>query len=309
MKKLFVEESKTKRFIGGKCNYSAPIGEIARSAEGELYRREKNNCHSELDSESIKKQTLNQVQGDIINRKELINLSTYSPTYSKKPAFTLAEVLITLGIIGVVAAITIPTLIANTNGAKFRSQFKKSISSLNQAVRMNEAHNDYNFDGLGAQMQRDVRNQTLYSIFEQNLVGVSYLGACSISYDNNISKFGWCPEDITTDYTFEMQTYKETFMSFYQMADGAIFGFSPSTTFFGKYSYIGFIDVNGTTKPNKEVTCSVGADTMLITAANYEECVVKNDTRHMTDIFPVWFHDSTVEPATNAAKYVLNTAK
>lgn len=29
--------------------------------------------------------------------------------------FTLAEVLITLGIIGVVAAITIPTLIANTN--------------------------------------------------------------------------------------------------------------------------------------------------------------------------------------------------
>lgn len=30
-----------------------------------------------------------------------------------KKAFTLAEVLITLGIIGVVAAITLPTLIAN----------------------------------------------------------------------------------------------------------------------------------------------------------------------------------------------------
>lgn len=33
---------------------------------------------------------------------------------SKSAAFTLAEVLITLGIIGVVAAMTIPNLIANT---------------------------------------------------------------------------------------------------------------------------------------------------------------------------------------------------
>lgn len=41
-----------------------------------------------------------------------------------KKAFTLAEVLITLGIIGVVAAITIPTLVANTNNQKYRSQRK-----------------------------------------------------------------------------------------------------------------------------------------------------------------------------------------
>ena len=34
-------------------------------------------------------------------------------TTSKKVAFTLAEVLITLGIIGVVAALTLPTLIQN----------------------------------------------------------------------------------------------------------------------------------------------------------------------------------------------------
>ena len=53
--------------------------------------------------------------------------------------FTLAEVLITLGIIGVVAAMTIPTLIANTNGAKFRSQFKKTLSTLNQAGLMAQA--------------------------------------------------------------------------------------------------------------------------------------------------------------------------
>ncbi|MBO6181939.1 prepilin-type N-terminal cleavage/methylation domain-containing protein, partial [bacterium] len=43
-----------------------------------------------------------------------------------KKAFTLAEILITIGIIGVVAAITIPLLMQNSNSKKFTTQFKKS---------------------------------------------------------------------------------------------------------------------------------------------------------------------------------------
>ena len=39
----------------------------------------------------------------------------------KKNAFTLAEVLITLGIIGIVAAITIPTLINNVQDAQYKT--------------------------------------------------------------------------------------------------------------------------------------------------------------------------------------------
>ncbi len=69
---------------------------------------------------------------------------------TKRFGFTLAEVLITLGIIGVVAAMTIPTLIANTNGAKFRSQFKKSISTLNQAGLMSQAQYDFDYAGTTA---------------------------------------------------------------------------------------------------------------------------------------------------------------
>jgi len=48
--------------------------------------------------------------------------------------FTLAEVLITLGIIGVVAALTIPTLIANQQKAALRSQFAKSSALINNVV-------------------------------------------------------------------------------------------------------------------------------------------------------------------------------
>lgn len=51
-------------------------------------------------------------------------------------AFTLAEVLITLGIIGVVAAITIPTLV-NKNNEKIReTQLKKAYSTLSQVNRL-----------------------------------------------------------------------------------------------------------------------------------------------------------------------------
>ena len=63
-------------------------------------------------------------------------------------AFTLAEVLITLGIIGVVAAMTIPTLISNTNGAQFKTAYKKALSTLNQAVLMNVAMEDTDFSTI-----------------------------------------------------------------------------------------------------------------------------------------------------------------
>lgn len=53
-----------------------------------------------------------------------------------KSAFTLAEVLITLGIIGVVAALTLPTLIHKINGKILESQFKKSYSNLQNAFRL-----------------------------------------------------------------------------------------------------------------------------------------------------------------------------
>ena len=57
----------------------------------------------------------------------------------KSSAFTLAEVLITLAIIGVVAAMTIPGVILRTNQQEYKSGFKKAISVLNQAVTMNLA--------------------------------------------------------------------------------------------------------------------------------------------------------------------------
>lgn len=54
----------------------------------------------------------------------------------KKKAFTLAEVLITLGIIGIVASMTIPTLIANYKKTQYVTALKKAYSTWNQAINL-----------------------------------------------------------------------------------------------------------------------------------------------------------------------------
>ncbi len=46
-----------------------------------------------------------------------------------KTAFTLAEVLITLGIIGIVAAMTLPVVTTKVNNIKFKSGFKNHCPS------------------------------------------------------------------------------------------------------------------------------------------------------------------------------------
>lgn len=54
----------------------------------------------------------------------------------KKIGFTLAEILITLGVIGIVAALTIPTLITEYQKKTTALGVKKAYSELNQILRM-----------------------------------------------------------------------------------------------------------------------------------------------------------------------------
>ncbi|MDO5437144.1 MAG: type II secretion system protein [bacterium] len=49
-------------------------------------------------------------------------------------AFTLAEVLITLAIIGVVAAVSIPSVISNSQQQEFKTGLRKAVSVLNSAI-------------------------------------------------------------------------------------------------------------------------------------------------------------------------------
>ena len=56
--------------------------------------------------------------------------------FERKKGFTLAEVLITIGIIGVVAAMTLPTVINETRDKEYAAARKKALATIGEAVRL-----------------------------------------------------------------------------------------------------------------------------------------------------------------------------
>ncbi len=69
---------------------------------------------------------------------------------SKRAAFTLAEVLITLGIIGVVATMTIPTIVTSYQKSVVENRVKKFYTLINQTVKMSVVDNGETVNWLPA---------------------------------------------------------------------------------------------------------------------------------------------------------------
>ena len=99
---------------------SAPnVTETLKRVQGDNKIGHKPLCHSELGSESRDVETMKRVQGNKIFKKAF--------------AFTLAETLIVMGIIGVVAALTIPNLNSSTADKEKIAKVKKIYSNLEDA--------------------------------------------------------------------------------------------------------------------------------------------------------------------------------
>ena len=60
-------------------------------------------------------------------------------------AFTLLETLLTLGIIGIVAAITLPVVINKIDEKITVHKLKKFYTTMDQAIKLNEHHNPDNY--------------------------------------------------------------------------------------------------------------------------------------------------------------------
>ena len=252
------------------------------------------------------------------------------PPTKVKFAFTLAEVLITLGIIGVVAAMTIPVLFSNINNAKFRNQYKKAVSTLNQAGLTAQANYEYNFAGANALCGNDKTiaaaqnpevTMSFCAIFNSTLKAKTYNGKVG-----DLQKMS----NGRADGTYELKVrdvinddYKN-YLS-YSLADGTLIAFDPNARncelsignritqdmFSGPVNgndlshCLGFIDVNGVTLPNTEVRCTSGENRV----GSGSGCIVTNNAGHLADVFPIVFHDATVEPASGAAQFILDSYK
>ena len=188
---------------------------------------------------------------------------------TKRFGFTLAEVLITLGIIGVVAAMTIPTLMNQTSGAEFKTGFKKMVSTLNQAITMTVALDGGDFASLTAAATNDTLSP--YYMFSQrmNIVNTA-LGQVTATMGNNFSG--------ANNYTLFFN-------------DGMAINFPQAGTACSTQRQDNcrmIIDVNGTKKPNA-----------LSTATN------ETTKAGLKDQFVVDFFSQQVLPHDDKAKYVL----
>ena len=234
-----------------------------------------------------------------------------------KKAFTLSELLITLAIIGIVAALTLPVIHSKYEIAVSKNKFKKNMAVLNQMAQMAKNQYGYNFATLQAPTSNTTcafetsNDYTICGMINDSLKNAKYLGLDNEININNKIKRGKIKCQSICHNTNNFDFY------IWQLADGSLIGLNPrvgrqncilgdgqtvdESWLSGHFWCIGYIDTNGVDFPNQEVLCSNKNNTKM---GNTEPCEVKNDLDHITDIYPFVIHDDVVEPATNASAYL-----
>lgn len=198
--------------------------------------------------------------------KKAINQRTF--------AFTLAEVLITLGIIGVVAAMTIPTLMNNTNNSEFYTAAKKAYSDIANATSKMVADNS----GCIWDLSSTDTAQLSLNMKEAYKQYLSQVQEGSIDTIRSIGYYGYKSSTFVIDSTLATNRYALV------LKNGMIFRFSsqvncsyalPNSTYLcGDI----ILDVNGNNKPNmfgKDVY-----DILIVKTANgnYKTVPANQDT-------------------------------
>lgn len=261
-----------------------------------------------------------------------------------KQAFTLAEIVIALSIIGVIAALTLPNVLLNTNAAQAKVAFKKAINSLDQAVLTNSSEQGYDFSET---LSVAPDGQSIDAIIVNKLGGKRLTGNAAGETEHRwkiYANFIATPANVSTTDTASAPTLNaagEVVIAnavgdgykFYQTPDGMTFILPPNliscgqprllnsggvpTTFAANANTacIGFVDINGTKGPNQVVGCDAKPDDIADEAAEYvittpgdaKICQVKD--KSITDVFPIVFFNDKAYPATYSAMTVYMDAQ
>ncbi len=92
-------------------------------------------------------------------------------THFKKTAFTLAEVLVTLAVIGIVAAMTIPTVMNKYNQILAETRLKLFYSTMNNAIALSEIDNGdkttWHFDQYSPCISNAYSKDCIVPLFEK----------------------------------------------------------------------------------------------------------------------------------------------
>ena len=180
-------------------------------------------------------------------RLTLTENATHVDIKQKKFGFTLAEVLITLGIIGVVAAITIPNLMTEIKAKKLKTQFTKSYSVVQQAIRLMEADDvstDFRTYANATRHRTLAKYMTNVTICSDNTGGntVKTPAGCHSFYSGDEYKF------LSTNRNIGDGIYNDGQLL---LPDGALVFFDDCPISEGWQGCMIMIDINGLAKPNR----------------------------------------------------------
>lgn len=173
---------------------------------------------------------------------------------SPRKAFTLAEVLITLGVIGIIASMTIPTLINNTNKIKYVVSLQKFYSEFNQILIQigsdNGCINDLKCSGLFA------TGTTVAALGDEIVKYLKVIKNCGIALDQGCipgidGNFNGTAGPIYYDHTsywYKVITADGMSLMIWNHSDDC--AADPDT---GMTQYCGavYVDVNGLNPPNR----------------------------------------------------------
>ena len=158
----------------------------------------------------------------------------------KKLGFTLAEVLITLGIIGIVAAMTIPSLMTHFQQEQTTTKLKKTISVINQAYRLS-------YDEVGEpESAFDIGAEEYFKTYWAPYIKV-------LSYCNTAESCGYkslFPWKYPNGQNVELQVIAKSARTTFYSMDGVLYVILTTFGDMTQPSYDIYVDINGGNGPN-----------------------------------------------------------
>lgn len=176
----------------------------------------------------------------------------YAIINGMKKAFTLSEVLITLGIIGAVAALTMPSLMNNIRNKQYESGFKAAYSLMSQALTYAVGQDLYTpGETCSSQNRDDLDMPDCAAMFAQAFEGINAFGT-SVSKSKYYKKYK----------TFNNNAFPGTRMDdgYFELKNGMLVYFETGST---TTNPIITVDTNGAKKPNR-----LGYDTFSFVVDN-----------------------------------------
>ena len=205
---------------------------------------------------------------------------------SIKKGFTLAEVLITLGVIGVVAALTLPSVIANYQKKEMAIRLKKFYSTMLNVIKLSENDNGdmYTWD-FPKQSYDPMVNLFFQKYYLPYMSGYDecYSSRCFEKLNYSLKTLSDSDGSGLMDTYYIVKTY-----------DGMFIYFLPNIP--ATYFWM-FVDINGSKKPNK-----IGRDVFVFDIYGYNDITSREKYR-----LKFWgYYKSNDEELYNADNYGCN---